>query len=185
MDKRKPIRRLEIPACVFYLFLSCLIGRCPGQEPPSVIPQASSATDPSSVQGMPSQTGASEDIQKAGQYPSRVLLPSAQPFTTIYVGYFANFAAFLRLNTATGQLYEIQAGPTPALPTQMTVNGIALTAGGTIGRFTLIPGAESVPIGSGFLGTASFVLLDQQSGQAWLVVVTAPQSTFTPIPEAK
>ena len=117
-------------------------------------------------------------VDVSAQRLACVATPSAQPFSlvsTLAVG------IWLRLNTATGQLYQIQnQSYSTQAPPQRAVNATVLSDGGVPGRFALFPDGNAFTASSG-----SDVLLDQQTGQAWLV---APDKnwnyTFTPFPGA-
>jgi len=120
----------------------------------------------------------------------------AQPFsvTWTYLSVADNLVVWLRLNTTTGQLYQIQ--QQGAALKQGTVNAtplIAPTDASAPGRFALFPAgfvngdAVYAPVSNVGTSTTSigvsaavttWLLLDQQTGAAWLVAPGAVTPNF-------
>lgn len=134
-------------------------------------------------------------IDTAAQSRQFVTTPPAQPFSVYWTG----SGVFLRLNTATGQIYQIQypAQPNTISPMQRVVNasvlsdacpasgnGSALSGNVCVsGRFKMFH--EGIIDGNFVGGGSAFLLLDQQSGQTWLVSLDQTGNyTFTAIPGA-
>jgi hypothetical protein len=115
----------------------------------------------------------------AQQRTACVATSAAQPFSLVLTSN-PNAGIWLKLNTATGQIYQIRYVYGSAAPAQVAVNPTILTDAGVPGRFVLLLD------GSAFLDTSgSALLLDQQTGQTWLVAPPTTNNgtyTFTPIP---
>lgn len=143
-------------------------------------------------------------IDTAAQSRQFVTTPPAQPFTVYPMG----GGMFLRLNTATGQIYQIQVPtqndpslpPSPISPTQRVVNasvlndaclasgnGSVLAGNGCVaGRFTIVIQViiDGVWVG-GEDALGSILLLDQQLGQTWLLSLDAKRNyMFAAVPGA-
>jgi hypothetical protein len=128
-------------------------------------------------------------VDLSAQRLACVATSTAQPFSllwaTVTLSSSSEIPTWLKLNTATGQIYQIQypngsAASQPTSPVQVAVNSTILSDGGVPGRFVLLMDGSA---SSGSTGSA--LLLDQQTGQTWLVAPPTTNKgnyTFTPIP---
>jgi hypothetical protein len=78
-----------------------------------------------------------------------------------------NIYTFLKLDTREGQLWQVQWGDKDHRFTDV-INSKALVSGGRVGRFTLYPTNNIY----------TFILLDQDTGDAWQVQWGKPEDRF-------
>jgi len=78
-----------------------------------------------------------------------------------------NIYTFLKLDTREGQLWQVQWGDKDHRFTNV-INSKALVSGGRVGRFTLYPTNNIY----------TFILLDQDTGDAWQVQWGKPEDRF-------
>jgi hypothetical protein len=79
---------------------------------------------------------------------------------------------FLKLDTRTGELWQVQWGVGPQNRIMRSINGIKLADGKKTGRFTLYP-TQNANI---------FILLDQEDGRQWLVQWSLEESKRFMVP---
>jgi hypothetical protein len=78
-----------------------------------------------------------------------------------------NIYTLLKLDTRDGKIWQVQWGDDSHRFTE-TLNPVALASGGKPGRFTLYPTSNIF----------TFILLDQESGEAWQVQWGKPEERF-------
>ena len=78
-----------------------------------------------------------------------------------------NIYTFLKLDTREGQLWQVQWGDKDHRFTDV-INSKALVSGGRVGRFSLYPTNNIY----------TFILLDQDTGDAWQVQWGKPEDRF-------
>lgn len=84
--------------------------------------------------------------------------PTQNPSVPYRLFSTTNIYTLLKLDTRTGQLWQVQWGDKDHRFTDV-LNSIALVSDGKVGRFTLYP----------TFNVYTFILLDQEAGDAWHV----------------